>query len=265
MNRLEKFSSQQESDIDLKPFINFLVVLIPVLMISAEFTKIAMVEASSSRDGSSDLAGDSVAFPSADRNLLGLTIIVSDSTITLGSNGGFLPTIHYREFHTYVSRDKRTNRVTVAYDARQPGITAINPETGKRFGLDEREDVDLFVEGENRQMARCLYAKDGRLVADEKGTPLSSAQPGEKVRLIGPSLISTSVAHTADFSMNPLSAYDALRATLLQIREREREAQDGTSIRIAAESSVIYDKIIQLMDVARSAGFPDISITKVRG
>jgi biopolymer transport protein ExbD len=262
----EKFLSEPDSEIDLKPFINFLVVLIPVLMISAEFSKIAIVEASASPGGvNTDSSTTARSLPKNPLQALGLTLFVSDSAMTLGSNGGFLPTIYYREYHTYVSRANRTNRVVVAYDAHNPGQTAINPETKKRFGIDERETIDLFVINDKREVVRCLYSKDGGMVTDEKGTPLSSVGPGEKIYVLGPVRTLVTVDRAADFSLRPLSAYDELRNRLGMIRDRTGEVADGKSIRIAAESSVIYDKIIQLMDIARGADFPDISIAKVRG
>jgi biopolymer transport protein ExbD len=262
----EKFRSEPDSEIDLKPFINFLVVLIPVLMISAEFSKIAIVEASSSLDRGSTTDSLTTSRRSPGKTgRLDLTVIVSDSTITIGSNNGFLPTVYYREYHTYVSRANRTQTVTVAYDARTTRKTPVNPQTGKPFGLDERETIGLYVIDEKHAIAQCLYAKNGGLVTDEKGVPRSSVRVGEKVYIQGPVRTLVTVGRSTDFSLKPMSAYDDLRNRLGQVKRRAGEAPDGQSIRIAAESSVIYDKIIQLMDVARGSGFPDISIAKLRG
>lgn len=262
--KYETFSSQQDPEMDLKPFINFLVVLIPVLMISAEFSKIAVIEASASR-GSDHGTIDSSRRPLADRDLLGLTLLVTDSTITLGSNNGFLPTIFYKESHTYVSRENRNIRVTAEYNARNPEIAVINPATQKPFGLDEREAIALYVINDNKEIVQCLYTKNGGMVTDEKGTPLSSVRPGEKVVVPGPFRAFITVDRAAGFTLKPLSAYDDLRNKLALIRQRAGDVSDRNSIKIAAESSVMYDKIIQLMDAARGADFGDISIAKIRG
>jgi biopolymer transport protein ExbD len=56
-----------------------------------------------------------------------------------------------------------------------------------------------------------------------------------------------------------------MKNRLMKIKERYREARDGDDIIIAAENQVAYDKIVQLMDVARMADFPNISIAKLRG
>jgi biopolymer transport protein ExbD len=63
----------------------------------------------------------------------------------------------------------------------------------------------------------------------------------------------------------PLLAYDEMKNRLMKIKDRYREARDGEDIIIAAENQVAYDKIVQLMDVARAADFPNISIAKLRG
>ena len=43
MARKKAVADSEDISIDLKPFINFLVVLIPVLMLSAEFAKISVI------------------------------------------------------------------------------------------------------------------------------------------------------------------------------------------------------------------------------
>jgi biopolymer transport protein ExbD len=49
------------------------------------------------------------------------------------------------------------------------------------------------------------------------------------------------------------------------VKDRYRDAEDADDIIIAAENEVIYDKIVQIMDAARNAEFPNISIAKLRG
>jgi biopolymer transport protein ExbD len=67
------------------------------------------------------------------------------------------------------------------------------------------------------------------------------------------------------FQQKPLSAYDELKNRLMKLKERYREADDADDLIIAAENEVIYDKIVQIMDAAREAEFPNISIAKLRG
>jgi biopolymer transport protein ExbD len=66
------------------------------------------------------------------------------------------------------------------------------------------------------------------------------------------------------YRLSPLSAYDEMKNRLMKIKERFRDASDAEDITIAAQSGVAYDKIVQLMDIARIAEFPNISIAKLR-
>jgi biopolymer transport protein ExbD len=73
------------------------------------------------------------------------------------------------------------------------------------------------------------------------------------------------VKDPSEFQSKPLSAYDELQNRLMKVKERYRDAEDGEDIIIAAENQVMYDKIVQIMDKARAAEFPNISIAKLRG
>jgi biopolymer transport protein ExbD len=265
MKRFEKISEKQVAELDLKPFINFLVIMIPVLMLSAEFSKVAIIDltAPDRPVGVDPNRRDTVRPPAGPSAELGLTLLVSDSTIILGSRQGLLPTMYYKEYHTYVSKHNRNATVTVAYDAHNPKSRAVNPATGRLFGLDERQSIDLYVEDEGREIVRCLYGKEGELVTDREGNPLSKVKTGDQVFLLGSERKVTQVADPSAFTLRPLSAYDALRNRLALVRQRYASAPDRTHLCIAAEHSVIYDKIVQLMDVARAADFPDISIGRL--
>jgi biopolymer transport protein ExbD len=72
------------------------------------------------------------------------------------------------------------------------------------------------------------------------------------------------VKDPSEFVLQPMSAYDELKNRLMKVKERYREADDGNDIIIAAENQVIYDKVVQIMDAARAAEFPNISIAKLR-
>jgi biopolymer transport protein ExbD len=50
----------------------------------------------------------------------------------------------------------------------------------------------------------------------------------------------------------------------MKIKEMYGGADDADAIVIAADNRVIYDKIVQIMDAARTAQFPNISIAKLR-
>lgn len=72
------------------------------------------------------------------------------------------------------------------------------------------------------------------------------------------------VANAADFKLRRVSAYDELKNRLMKVKERFTDVEDINDIIIVAENNVLYDKIVQIMDVCRAADFPNISIGKFR-
>jgi biopolymer transport protein ExbD len=254
-------------NIDLKPFINFLVVLIPVLMLSAEFAKISIIDMKlpeSNRGSQTKQAQTQRAMEDESDKLL-LTMIITDSVVTIGAKNGFMPSLFYKEFQKYVSKEDRKDEVTVAMDPKDPDKPVINPKTGKAFSTNERQEIMLYVTDENYNVINCLYTKDKKMLSDAMGSPVKSVKPGDTVYAATNPRRMIIVNNPADFTLTPLSAYDEMKNRLMKIKERYKDASDANDIILAAENQVIYDKIVQLMDVAREAEFPNISIAKLRG
>lgn len=258
-------SGGHDLNIDLKPFINFLVVLIPVLMLSAEFAKISIINLKLPEGrGSSPSIKQTVAPPDNDADKLLLTMIVTDSVVTLGAKGGFLPSLFYREFHRYVSREDRGVEVTVEFDPKDPKKLVKNPKSGKPFLIFERQEILLYVTDENRNIINCLYTKNGEMLTDGAGNPLKAAKAGDTVYILTNPRRMVVVTTTEPYSLHPLSAYDEMKNRLMKIKQRYSDVSDANDIILAAENGVAYDKIVQLMDVARAAEFPNIAISKLR-
>jgi biopolymer transport protein ExbD len=72
------------------------------------------------------------------------------------------------------------------------------------------------------------------------------------------------VQDVSDYEYREVSAYDLLKSLLVQIRERFPDVEDRNSLIIAADDQIIYDKIIQVMDIARSSNLSEISIARMR-
>jgi biopolymer transport protein ExbD len=258
-------SGGHDLNIDLKPFINFLVVLIPVLMLSAEFAKISIINLKLPEGrGSSPSIKQTVAPEQNDDAKLLLTMIVTDSVVTLGAKGGFLPSLFYREFHKYVSREDRGVEVSVEYDPSNPKKQVINPKSGKPFLVTERQEIMLYVTDENRNIINCLYTKNGEMLTDGAGNPVKEAKMGDTVYILTNPRRMVVVATPGQYSLRPLSAYDEMKNRLMKIKQRYSDVSDANDIILAAENQVAYDKIVQLMDVARAAEFPNIAISKLR-
>jgi len=261
----KKMVSESEGP-DLKPFINFLVVLIPVLMLSAEFAKISVINLKLPESRGSNTQEAQTTRPLDDEaDKLMLTMIITDSVVTIGAKNGFLPSLFYKEFHRYVSAEDRRVEVTAEYDPKNPGKPVMNPKTGKAFKNAERQDILLYVTDTNYQIVECLYTTDGKMLTNADGKPVTSVKPGDAVWLVTNPRRQVVVQDPSIYKLAPLLAYDEMKNRLMKIKDRYRDARDGEDIIIAAENQVAYDKIVQLMDVARSADFPNISIAKLRG
>ena len=202
------------------------------------------------------------AAPTEDKsNKLLLTAIITDSVVTLGAKGGFMPSLFYREYHRYIARDDQSD-FTVEFE---PGKTPKHPKTGRDMEIYERNDIFLYTCDENRKILNRLYTKNNEMITNANGEPLESVNVGDTVyALTNPRRI-INVRDPSEFVSKPLSAYDELQNRLMKVKERYREAEDADDIIIAAENQVMYDKIIQIMDKSRAAEFPNISIAKLRG
>jgi biopolymer transport protein ExbD len=251
-----------ESEIDLKPFMNIIVTLIPVLLMSAEFAKVAIIDiklpenrASATQVGAAAPANDNSG------NKLLLTAIVTDSVVTLGAKGGFMPSLYYKEFDRYVAKDDRAE-LTVEY---KPGQKVHHPKTGREMTIYERDDIYLYVVNSKKEIAKVLYSKQtDAMITDANGDAVIAVQPGQIVYTVTNPRMMVTVKNPDDFVLKPMSAYDELKNRLMKVKERYQDAEDANDIIIAAGNQVIYDKIVQIMDVARSADYPNISIAKLR-
>lgn len=263
-NKVRKTGSNKVIEPDMKPFMNLMVVLIPMLLLSAEFAKIAIIDIKLPENRGSQTTQAVKAPPKEEKdNKLLLTAIITDSVITLGAKGGFLPSIFYREYHKYVAKDDNTE-FTVEY---KPGEIVRHPKTGRAMEIFERYDIFLYACDEERTIKKCMYSKFAEMITDQEGLPVQSVAAGDTVWALTNPRRMIIVANPAEFELLPMSAYDELKNRLMKVKDRFREVQpeDYEDIIIAAENEVLYDKIVQIMDVAREADYPNISIAKLRG
>jgi len=252
----------EPQEMDLKCFMNLMVVLIPMLLISAEFAKVAVIDIKLPEARGSQTKTAVTEQPQEDKSdKLLLTAIITDSVVTLGAKGGFMPSLFYKEYHRYLTKDNFDT--TIEYT---PGQQPINPRTRKEFTVHERYEIYLYTTDENRIIQRSLYTKFGEMLTDAEGVPVKEVKVGDTVfALTNPRRRIIVKDPATEFDSKPLSAYDELKNRLMKVKERYREAEDADDIIIAAENEVIYDKIVQIMDAARTAEFPNISIAKLRG
>ena len=265
MARESKKKSWPEQEMDFKPFMNLMVVLIPLLLLSAEFAKIAIIDIKLP-EGRGSQTMQKVKKPPKqdDSNKLLLTAIITDSVVTLGAKNGFLPSLFYQEFHRYIAKDDQHD-FTVKFD---PSATEPprHPKTGRPMEIYERYDIFLYSCGETYEsINKSLYTKFGEMVTDANSFAVTNVGVGDTVYALTNPRRMIIVTDPAEFELKPLSVYDELKNRLMKIKERFKDADDADNIIIAAENLVMYDKIVQIMDAARSSDFPNISIAKLRG
>lgn len=265
MARESKRKKWADQEMDFKVFMSLMVVLIPLLLLSAEFAKIAIIDIKLPEGrGSQTMDKVKKAPRDEESNKLLLTAIITDSVVTLGAKNGFLPSLFYQEFHRYIAKDDQTD-FKVKFDPSSAELPK-HPKTGRPMEVYERYDIYLYSCDETYQnIVNCLYTKFGEMVTDGNSLPITKASVGDTVFALTNPRRMIIVSDPSEFELKPLSVYDQLKNRLMKVKERFKDADDADNVIIAAENSVMYDKIIQIMDAARSADFPNISIAKLRG
>lgn len=77
------------AEIDMVPMMNLFTVLVPILLLAAVFANITVLELEIPPAGSGEAGVDR----SPDTGSLNLVVVVAEEGITVGGNGGFLPTL----------------------------------------------------------------------------------------------------------------------------------------------------------------------------
>ncbi len=257
--------SSGTKDVDIIPFMCIMAVLVPVLLLQAEFAKVAIIEINLPEGRGSQTQQTVKERPKEEKaNKLMLTAIITDSAITMGAKGGFLPSIWYQEYHHYIAKEGG-EEMTVKYNPKKPEETPTHPQTGRKLTIHERYDIWLYViDPKTKEVQKALYSQRGHLITDFNGTPLKEVSVGDSVYVITHPRHAIVIKDPSKYSLQKLSAYDLLKSRLMKIKERFKDADDKDRIIVAAENEVLYDKIVQVMDAARMAGYPQIEIAKMR-
>jgi len=307
-NKIRKKSAEVK-DLDLTIFMALMVCLIPILLVSAEFAKIAIIDITLPRGRGSQTQTTQATKPPEEEQKLILTVLISDSALTIGAANGFLPSIFYKEFHDYRSRANgavmtnveyfpdKLNRETMEYEN-----MPINPISGLPFTKQDRDEIRLvayetddnlnfiqpvtgFYSIPQRDAAGRVLRDGNDLITRFEGDPVREMNVGDTLFALSTQFSTIVLAvreaevddtteiearrqivvdDLSNFEIRDVSAYDYLKSLLVQIRERYQDVEDRNDLIIAAENQIIYDKIVQIMDVARSANLPNISIAKLR-
>ncbi|MGM0461720.1 MAG: biopolymer transporter ExbD [Fibrobacterota bacterium] len=324
-NKIKRYDIHVE-EIDFKPFMNLMVVLIPLLLASAQFAQIATIDITLPEErGSSTEVEDTEKDLEEEEERMLLTVLVTDTAMTLMTKSSMLASIHYDEKHVYVS--EATNaRDTLEYDVRVmldedgnyqfdkeypdslmqsdkgqfsrnereeillPSL-AIDPETFEKTGQQwagwyrmsrdeetQQQVIEYVTKGFNSKRPFFPIEEDELNVGDRVHLFTSHYSPYTRRDSIVEELMdgemvavdtirarrTIQVEDMSKYRRMPVSTYDILKHAFIEIRERNEEAKDKNSLIIASEQQVFYDKVVQLMDVARRSGLVNLSLNGLR-
>ncbi|MFH1279309.1 MAG: biopolymer transporter ExbD [Candidatus Eisenbacteria bacterium] len=126
---------ERTAEIDMVPMMNLFTVLVPVLLLAAVFANITVLELEIPPVGS----GESGVNRSAEPTPLNLVVIVSEEGVTVGGNGGFLPSV-LREGGVYDV--ERVGVLLAGVKEKHPGETRVT--VAAESGIPYEEVVELM-------------------------------------------------------------------------------------------------------------------------
>jgi len=278
---------------DMLPVMALMTILIPVLLTMIAFQKLAIVEINMPER--SDVNQESAPPPEPDDNALNLTVALAKGYVEIWARGGSLPKVFFKEMWTFRCKSDGDTITydpsTFEYDA--DGVVKNPPKCQDGSVLDAEkfkysiETIDLWTllrvsEEDPGTVQMSVYSKtDSAYLNNENEfiTNLSEVRPGATVATLTESssrrlACGQSAAGVEDIcnsegkpaiTLKPRSAYDELAKTLIMIRNRFIDSPDADNIIVIADDDTAFDKIINLMDRARDAGFPKIQLAVLQG
>jgi biopolymer transport protein ExbD len=235
-------------ELDLIPVMNLFSILVVTVISMATFEKLGVLELwlPERSDKPAEQQTNDV-----DPGLLNLTVVITDKGVTIGAAGGFQPTIYY-------------------------GEEVKSPTDGKVMTPYERETIMLnsLVKKDSTDPGSFSYAAingEGNGLLDTAGNWYTKVPPiGAPYAVVGDQTIHKMDPQTASFcKVEKLSAYQEVARTLEKIHKlysvRDPLPPDVDDVVILADDNVIYDKVIQMMDACKSAGFDRVALSLIGG
>jgi biopolymer transport protein ExbD len=258
----------KEKELDLIPVMSLFSILVVVVISMASFEKMGILELWLPERG--------IAQPNPneepDPGLLNLTVVISKTGVTIGAAGGFQPTVFYQEEVEYRSRsDQKVFRKVFV-----PGEEVKSPSDGKVMTPFERETIMLNVVTKKDSLdpgtiAKAVLDLEGNALMDTAGNWYTSIpQPGALYRIVGDEVVrKMDPRNLHQLKIDNLSAYHEVAKVLEKIHmlysTRDPLPADVDDVIILADDEVIYDKIIQMMDACKSAGFDRVALSLIGG
>ena len=283
---------------DLLPAMGLFTILIPMLLSMAAFSKLAIVQVNLPERSMMTLNNDEQ--PPPDEQKLDLSLMVTREYLVIAAHNGEQPKVFYKEMWTfrcksdaklvtYPAEDVKKavagghgpkcqdgtemDKEKYLYDIEAIELWAINKESEEdpgrviwslytNGGTPEEPIADsVYVDADNGRIIQALGEGDLGLKAPaglkkpSAGTKIATLAEGS-VRNLKPDAAAKTVIHA-------LSAYDIIAQTLIQIHTMFIDMEDIDNINIAADDDAQFDKIIQVMDRAKNAGFSKVNLAKL--
>ena len=281
---------------DLLPAMGLFTILIPMLLSMAAFSKLAIVQVNLPER--SMMTMDDTP-PEPDQQALNLSLAITSDYLVIGARGGFQPNVYFKEMWTFRCKSDAQLVTYPMEDVKTAVESGHGPkckdgsEMDKEKYLYEIETIELWAiqkesEEDPGKVIWAAYKNDGsseEAHADsayvdgannflslpgegamglQKPAALKAPTPGMAVATLQPN--SARTLKPGDKTMvYPLSAYDLIAKDLIAIHTQFIDLDDVDNIIIVANDDTQFDKIIQLMDRAKEAGFSKINLAKLGG
>lgn len=295
--QLKKPAKPEEPD--LLPAMGLFTILIPMLLSMAAFSKLAIVEVNLPERSMMQMDNDTP--PEPDQQALNLSLAITGDYLVIGARGGFQPNVYFKEMWTFRCKSDAKlvtyspEDVKAAVDGGHGPKCKDGSEMDKEKYLYEIETIELWAinkesEEDPGRVLWAVYTNGGtaeEAIADSAyvdGNNNFLMAPGEGAMGLNPPSALKKPSAGADLAtltpnsarklkpdvaaknlIHPLSAYDLIAKDLIQIHTQFIDLDDVDNIIIVANDDTQFDKIIQLMDRAKEAGFSKINLAKLGG
>ena len=281
---------------DLLPAMGLFTILIPMLLSMTSFSKLAIVEVNLPERSMMQM--DDQTPPPPDEQALNLSLAITDEYLVIGARGGFQPNVYFKEFWVFRCKSDGQLIKYAADDVKKAISSGSAPKCKDGSEMDKEKyiydiesiELDMIEKTSEEDAGRLMWGiytsqsegqpdsvlVDGNgnslaLVGEGEGgisAPAALKKPGAGVGVATLAQNSTRKLKPEDAAklvVYPLSAYDEISKQLIQIHTAFIDLEDVDNIIIVANDNVQFDKIIQLMDRAKSAGFVKVNLAKLGG
>ena len=292
--QLKKPAKPEEPD--LLPAMGLFTILIPMLLSMTSFSKLAIVEVNLPERSMMQM--DDQTPPPPDEQALNLSLAITDEYLVIGARGGFQPNVYFKEFWVFRCKSDGQLIKYAADDVKKAISSGSAPKCKDGSEMDKEKyiydiesiELDMIEKTSEEDAGRLMWGiytsqsegqpdsvlVDGNsnflaLVGEGEGginPPAALKKPGAGVGVATLAQNSTRKLKPEDAAklvVYPLSAYDEISKQLIQIHTAFIDLEDVDNIIIVANDNVQFDKIIQLMDRAKSAGFVKVNLAKLGG